>query len=71
MAGNHGFIDGNKRTTLILVNLLIRKSGFELEGMTSDEQNAQMENLILGSVERSVTFDNLVTWFRAHLRALR
>jgi death-on-curing protein len=30
MAGNHGFVDGNKRTTLILLYTLLSKSGYEL-----------------------------------------
>ena len=30
MVGNHGFADGNKRTTLILLNLLLERSGYRL-----------------------------------------
>ena len=30
LAQNHGFIDGNKRTTLIVANLFIDRSGYKL-----------------------------------------
>jgi death on curing protein len=59
VASNHGFIDGNKRTTLILVNLLIRKSGYDLMARSRNQLNRDIENLILSS---SVTARVLTAW---------
>jgi len=70
MAGNHGFLDGNKRTTLILVNLLLAKSGRPLGGIGIAQQNVDLENLILDSVQHAVTFDEMVAWFQARIKAL-
>lgn len=36
MVNNHGFVDGNKRTSWLLVELLIGRSGFRLD-ISDDE----------------------------------
>jgi death-on-curing protein len=36
MSGNHGFIDGNKRTTVILADTLLARSGYRLERIEVD-----------------------------------
>jgi death on curing protein len=69
MAGNHGFIDGNKRTTLILVNLFLEKSGHRLGGVAIAQQNVDLERLIVDSVQHAVTFDDMVAWFKARIKA--
>jgi death-on-curing protein len=63
-AGNHGFIDGNKRTTLILVNLLLQKSGYHLIGRVSAQHNTEIEQLILSSVRHEIDFDAIAAWFK-------
>jgi death-on-curing protein len=71
MARNHGFVDGNKRTTLILVHTLITKSGYELGVLGNDInpeiQNIEIEELILGAAE-GMPFENIAAWFAARLR---
>jgi prophage maintenance system killer protein len=37
MSGNHGFVDGNKRTTIILAHLLLSKSGYSLRSLRTDK----------------------------------
>lgn len=64
MVGNHGFADGNKRTTLILLNLLLRKNGYRLtpsEGQASVQR--EVEDMILDVARNRLSFDDLVVWF--------
>ncbi len=80
---NHGFIDGNKRATLLTLSLLIDRSGYELIGPDtelgeelSEQQselstNVEIEPLILDVVEDRMSYDDLVKWFRARLRRRR
>jgi prophage maintenance system killer protein len=72
MAGNHGVADGNKRTTLILLHTLLTKSGYALKSLKNDEdiQDAA-ESMILDSVTKVMSFDDLVEWFREHIRRTR
>jgi len=37
MARNHGFADGNKRTTLILLHTLLQRSGYTLEAVGCED----------------------------------
>lgn len=65
MVGNHGFADGNKRTAVILLNLLLERSGYRLNsagGNTSIQQ--EVEEMILAVACRQLSFDELVDWFR-------
>ncbi len=64
MVGNHGFADGNKRTTLILLNLLIERSGYRLIRSRSDVSIQQeVEDMILNAARKQLSFDDLVKWF--------
>jgi death-on-curing family protein len=65
-ATNHGFIDGNKRTTLILLNLLLAKSGYAV-ALNNQEANAELEKIILAAVKHEMTLDAIENWFRRHL----
>ena len=64
MAGNHGFTDGNKRTTLILLNLLLERSGYRL---TPSERHgsiqSEVEDMVLDVARKRLSFDDLVEWF--------
>ena len=63
MAGNHGFVDGNKRTAWLLVEILIDRSGFRLN-IPDDEP---VDDLVVAAATRQVGFDELVAWFKARL----
>jgi death on curing protein len=67
MAGNHGFVDGNKRTTLILLNTLILRSGYELRGTSLDDLNDAVEALIIEAADGRYDFDRAAQWFKLHL----
>jgi death on curing protein len=63
MSTNHGFADGNKRTTLILTTLLLSKSGYALVFKRGDGgRQIAMEKLILSVARRERSFNELVCW---------
>ena len=64
MAGNHGFVDGNKRTAWLLVEILVERSGYELT-IPADEP---VDDLVVSVATGDVTFEELVGWFKARLR---
>ena len=64
MVGNHGFADGNKRTTLILLDLLLERSGYRLA--PSERHGSiqkDVEDIILDVARNQLSFDDLVEWF--------
>jgi death-on-curing protein len=71
MAGNHGFADGNKRSTIILTHLLLAKSGYRINPLEGDSSiDVAMEELVLAVVRREMKFDAMVVWFRERLHRL-
>ncbi|HKW53504.1 MAG TPA: type II toxin-antitoxin system death-on-curing family toxin [Stellaceae bacterium] len=65
LATNHGFVDGNKRTAIFAMNLLLGESGYRLRGEHEFERhNAEVEEMVLAVVERRMSFARLVAWFR-------
>ncbi len=60
---NHGFTDGNKRTALIVTELLIRRSGYRLL-LQPDEK---VDDVIVDLAMNAIEFDDLAHWFRARL----
>ena len=64
--GNHGFIDGNKRTAWILVEILIVRSGFRLA--ISDEE--PIDDLVVGVASGDIDFESLKLWFEERLERL-
>jgi death-on-curing protein len=75
LSKNHGFIDGNKRATLLTLSLFLERSGYELvEELARNKQdselstNVEIEPMILDVVEDRMSYADLVKWFRARLR---
>lgn len=66
MVGNHGFVDGNKRTAWLLVELLIERSGFEL--VIPDD--APIDDLVVSVASGEVGYDDLAEWFRVRIRRI-
>jgi len=60
---NHGFVDGNKRTALLVTLLPIERSGYRLVL----EPNERIDDIVVHVAEDRIDFDNLVSWFRARL----
>jgi death-on-curing protein len=67
MAGNHGFADGNKRTTVLLLHILIRKSGFSLAALEGENIESALEDLVIAVVTHQLNFEQLCNWFEARL----
>jgi death on curing protein len=68
MAGNHGFADGNKRTTVILVDMLISKSGYRLvPNYPSESIDAAIEETVMKVVIHQLNFEELCKWFETRL----
>jgi death on curing protein len=71
LALNHGFIDGNKRTALLMMNLLIWRSGYYLRGDSERKVNAEVEAMILALVEHHMNFDDVVVWLEQRIAPIR
>jgi death on curing protein len=72
VAGNHGFADGNKRTALILLHTLLAKSGYRLSRAQDSELiEDAAERMILETVLRTMTFDEIVAWFKRRIRKIQ
>jgi death on curing protein len=67
LAGNHGFTDGNKRTTLYIVDLYIRRSGYHLAGSPLRRLNQDLERIILSSAAGEFDRSGTIRWFEDHL----
>jgi death-on-curing protein len=67
MAGNHGFADGNKRTTLILLHTLIANSNYRLKPINNEDPGRALEDVILAVASRTISFQDLKGWFRARI----
>ena len=63
MVNNHGFVDGNKRTAWLLVEILIDRSGYRLE--IADEE--PIDDLVVSVASGQLDFDDLVEWFGPRL----
>lgn len=64
MVGNHGFVDGNKRTAWLLTELLIDRSGYVLD--IPDEE--RIDDLVVAVAAGELGFDALALWFGQRLR---
>jgi len=62
IARNHPFVDGNKRTALIVMRLFLKLNGAELVATAEEKYNT-----IIALAAGDVTEADLATWLRAHL----
>jgi death on curing protein len=70
MAGNHGFADGNKRTTLILLYTFLLNSGYVLKGIAGEDIQQAIEDTILLAASSQVPIEELNLWFKARINRL-
>lgn len=66
MVGNHGFIDGNKRTAWLVVEILIERSGYFLN-IPDDEP---IDDIVVGVADGSISFEDLSVWFKERLKTV-
>jgi death-on-curing protein len=64
VAQNHGFVDGNKRTALLVTLLMIERCGYLLT-LAADEW---IDDVVVAVAEGKMDFDALVVWFEHRLR---
>jgi death-on-curing protein len=62
IARNHPFVDGNKRTALVVMEAFLVLHGSELKA-----DNAEAVAVILALASGQVTEEQLVSWIRDHL----
>ena len=62
IVSNHGFADGNKRTALYLVELLVQRSGYEF--VESDEVVA---DTVTAVARGELDYEGLAEWFLQRL----
>ena len=64
---NHGFTDGNKRTALLTVHLLVERSGWIF---VPDTEN-QIDEMLVAVAKGELTVAEIETWYRARLHRAR
>ena len=71
VATNHGFVDGNKRTALILLELFLERSGFEVRETSTSPDSDDIEHLILDMTTRFLTFEEVTYWLKMRIRPVK
>jgi death on curing protein len=67
LAQNHGFVDGNKRTALSAMSILLYRSGYMLHAGSEDQLNDEAEAMVLAVANHRMEFDAIVVWLRERL----
>lgn len=62
IVSNHGFVDGNKRTALYLVELLAVRSGYMLV-----EDDVVLANVITSVASGDMSYEELKEWFKERI----
>ena len=68
VVNNHGFVDGNKRTAVLLMDLLLNKSGYQLTERADADLNDAVENMVVALADGRMSLDDLVGWFKLRIR---
>ena len=63
IVGNHGFIDGNKRTAWLLVEILIARSSYIL----AIPDGERVDDIVVSVAADAMSFDELVARFKPRL----
>lgn len=64
MCRNHGFTDGNKRTALYLVELLVEQSGYKFIRILQKE----FEDFLVDVADGTLSFDEVVSWYKKRIQ---
>lgn len=60
---NHGFVDGNKRSALIVTLLMIERSGYRL----NLDEGERIDDIVVSVAAGRLGFDALSGWFKQRL----
>jgi death-on-curing protein len=67
VAKNHGFVDGNKRTALLLAQLFLQRSGYEMTALPGDTE-ATPADMVEDVVTRKLVPAQLLQWLKDRIR---
>lgn len=62
MCCNHGFVDGNKRTCLILLGILFDRSGYRLVGASNKKLNDAVTRMLKAVAKGEMKYDKIEFW---------
>jgi death on curing protein len=65
LAANHPYVDGNKRTALVVIVAFLNLNGIELTAT-----NAQASTIMLALAAGEISEDELTEWVRSHSRKM-
>ena len=68
---NHGFADGNKRTAVLLVDLLLDRSGYRLHARRGEDLNVAVEDTMVLIADGVLSFPEIEHWFKSRIRKKR
>ena len=63
MVGNHPFVDGNKRTALLLTNMFLLESGYRLRPEAVEES----EEFLITVAAGECSLADMKGWFKARI----
>ncbi len=67
VARNHGFVDGNKRTAVILLNILVLNSDYSIEPFGEEDIEKAFEDVVVTVADGKMSIDDLASWFKLRL----
>ena len=70
MCMNHGFTDGNKRTCVILMLLLLDRSGYELVPLHGENIEDSIESMAISVACGQMKFDAIARWAKQRIHKL-
>lgn len=63
LATNHAFLDGNKRIGAMMVQLLLKWNGYQLELVSGE-----LADMFIALADDRATEEELLDWIRTHLK---
>jgi death-on-curing protein len=64
---NHGFTDGNKRTSVFMLGILLWSSGYSLAFKTKEVLNDEIVAMVLAVAEHHMNLDQIAAWIKERL----
>lgn len=65
---NHGFTDGNKRTSVLLLATLLDRSGYHLKPVRGEDLNNALEDLVANVAQRLMDFEDIHDWMTERIK---
>ncbi len=65
---NHRFLDGNKRTAVHMLGVLLYRSGYTLEFDDIDQANDEVEAMVLAVAQHELDLDGITAWITARIK---